>query len=343
MNEAYVVNDENKEKEVPVNRAGLGKRTIAGIVDLFIMIFLLIFSTAFIVTPIAKAIQPNYSKSIEEIQNYYLASGLVKEQNSDGALIPYDDEDAKYLEVSRVYFEGYCGNKLDDKGSPKACPSLLYNENGDNKGFEAIVFENETFKQYIEQIQENEGKLTLVLTEEAKKVGDELYWGNQIYLYAQDCLTNSDVIVPLLKLVNQFTTWVTISSVVFACLITYLLIPMVTKNGKTVGKMMFHLCLTNQMGFKVKRTQIAVRFLAFVIINLFLGRMTIMMLPLVSFAVMIFTKKNMSLHDYCSATIVIDERSSFIFNNKNEFLEAVRKEEESDRIIQERRQLPDNE
>jgi len=119
------------------------------------------------------------------------------------------------------------------------------------------------------------------------------------------------------RLSNYFT-WELVISTAVSLLIFYLLIPMLFKDGKTLGKKVFGLALVNKAGYKVSKLQIFIRFLAFAVIEVFGSVYTLMGTILISYTIMIFGKKNMSLHDFLASTRVIDAKHSVLFKNADE-------------------------
>ena len=107
-------------------------------------------------------------------------------------------------------------------------------------------------------------------------------------------------------------------------LVFFFAIPMIFKNGETLGKLIFHLCLVNKLGYRYNRLQLIPRFLFMMVIIIalylflganiwFLGIVTF--LALVSYGLAIFTKDHKAIHDYIAGTIVVDKVHSEIFEN----------------------------
>ena len=94
--------------------------------------------------------------------------------------------------------------------------------------------------------------------------------------------------------------------------------------------MIFGLSIVNKDGYKAKKWQILVRFLAFSVLNFVLGITFLMIVPLISLVMMFFTKNNTTLHDLCSQTVVIDDKLSTIYNNKEAQMKATQKESENE-------------
>lgn len=112
-----------------------------------------------------------------------------------------------------------------------------------------------------------------------------------------------------------------------ATFIFFLVVPLCFKNGETLGKLMFKLCLANKLGYRISKMQLIPRFLLSMVVvvvlyfvvglNLIsLGILTF--LALGSYSMAIFTKEHKALHDFVSGTLVVDKVHSEIFKNYDE-------------------------
>ena len=110
-------------------------------------------------------------------------------------------------------------------------------------------------------------------------------------------------------------------------MIFFLIVPLFFKNGETLGKLMFKLCLANKLGYKYSKIQLIPRYLLFVAvvvvlyfvvgINLIsLGILTF--IALISYTLTIFTKDHKAIHDYVAGTLVVDKVKSEIYKNYDE-------------------------
>ena len=133
---------------------------------------------------------------------------------------------------------------------------------------------------------------------------------------------------------NAYDTWYdhTYSYPIVSCLgvstlIFFLVIPLFFKDGETLGKRMFKLCLANKLGYRISKIQLIPRFLLFVAIVVVLyfvvgigiislGILTF--IALVSYTLTVFTKGHKAIHDYIAGTIVVDKVKSEIYNNYDE-------------------------
>ena len=113
----------------------------------------------------------------------------------------------------------------------------------------------------------------------------------------------------------------------FAALSFFFVIPMIFKNGETLGKLMFHLGLCNKLGYKYHRIQLIPRFfvtVSIVVILYLLFDFSIISLgiftfyTLASYTLSIFTKNHKAIHDFISGTIVYDKVHSEVFDDATE-------------------------
>lgn len=137
---------------------------------------------------------------------------------------------------------------------------------------------------------------------------------------------------------NAYDVWYdhTYSYPIISCLavstaIFFLIIPLFFKDGETLGKRMFKLCLVNKLGYRYSKIQLIPRFLLFVAvvvvlyfvvgINLIsLGILTF--IALVSYTLTVFTKDHKAIHDYVAGTLVVDKVKSEIYKNYDEAIRA---------------------
>ena len=118
--------------------------------------------------------------------------------------------------------------------------------------------------------------------------------------------------------------------------IFYIVVPLATENGQTLGKKMFGLALANKDGYKIENWQIPMRFIPFALVSLvafvpFFDMLVILLVDLTiflsSFAFAMASPKRMSLHDYIGGTIVVNSNDSMIFKDVHEEEEYIFKED----------------
>lgn len=309
--------DSQKDEVKPsVEKAGLGKRTIAGIIDAFIMLFIAISLFNIAIVPLFNA-----SSNVKQVQNdlnqLMLDSHLYKWNEDTKAFELVDEEN--YIESAKYFVENYCVNT----DNSEACSAIKGKDT-----LAKVVYEyKDSSDKYVFRDFYNEQFEYIGDADKQKEIEKQVYYLVGNYFRVSDAYKTLN---------NQYTLYFNAEayiSLFIASAITYLLVPLLTKNGKTFGKMMFQLSLANAKGYKIKKSQIVVRFLSFFVVNILLGVMTIFILPFISFTIMVFSKKNSTIHDYLSATMVIDDRFSLIYNNEEEHLESLKRQENDEKEI----------
>ncbi|MBQ8387488.1 MAG: RDD family protein [Clostridia bacterium] len=127
-----------------------------------------------------------------------------------------------------------------------------------------------------------------------------------------------------------------------ACLLLEFLVPLLLKNGQTLGKKMFALGVMRVDGVKISNFALFVRSVlgkftieimvpVYVFMMLmfgaigFIGTIVLLLLLGLEIGVMIATKTNSMIHDLISATVVIDLPSQMIFDTPEAMLEYKKK------------------
>lgn len=96
------------------------------------------------------------------------------------------------------------------------------------------------------------------------------------------------------------------------------LIPICSPKGQTIGKWIFKLGLVNKEGYEFKKWKHVIRYLTFLVVDIFLTICTFGGVFLINFTMMQFVKKRRVIHDMTSGSVVIDTSTSIIFKNKKE-------------------------
>lgn len=139
----------------------------------------------------------------------------------------------------------------------------------------------------------------------------------------------------------SFTLLVLTFGIMIAYLIVEFIVPLFLKNGQTLGKKIFGICLMMENGVKVRPVPLLIRTLlgkytvetmiavyCFVMLFLFrfINGITILLLTLTAIILitqiimLIVSKKNLLIHDMMSYTVVVDKESQMIFNNEEELI-----------------------
>lgn len=133
-------------------------------------------------------------------------------------------------------------------------------------------------------------------------------------------------------------------SFLLAFLVTGILIPLVLRDGQTIGKKIFGLCLMQTDHTKLRTVSLVIRVIlgkyaietmvpAYLILMIFfqmigrLGTITMMLLIILQVSLLFFTKANQALHDLLAGTVVVDAKSQMIFESREAMAEFKKQNE----------------
>ena len=89
-------------------------------------------------------------------------------------------------------------------------------------------------------------------------------------------------------------------------LVIYLLIPLLNKDGTTIGKKMLQMrVIDSKTGKNASKFQLLIRFTFFALINVVLGYFTYSISIFISILMMFFNKQRQTIHDVVSSTMIV--------------------------------------
>jgi uncharacterized RDD family membrane protein YckC len=170
------------------------------------------------------------------------------------------------------------------------------------------------------------------LTEDQKTIFQETtkaLYADQEYLYAYG-------------MVNQLILLVVTFSILISQLLLEFAIPLLLKNGQTIGKKVFGVAVMRMDGVKVSPVILLIRAIlgkyavetmipVFVLLSLILGTANIITLALLLLLIvaqvilLIFTQARTPLHDMLAGTVTVELASQLIFDTPEELLECKKK------------------
>ena len=130
--------------------------------------------------------------------------------------------------------------------------------------------------------------------------------------------------------------------ILLAYLLLEFVIPLFLKNGQTLGKKIFGICLMRNDGVRLPTLSLLVRTLlgkytvetmvpVLILVMIFFnflglaGTLTILGLLILQIVVLAVTKTNSAIHDLLAGTVVVDMASQMIFENEEAMLEYKKK------------------
>lgn len=97
-------------------------------------------------------------------------------------------------------------------------------------------------------------------------------------------------------------------SILFSSLVTYIIIPLIFKNGKTLGKFASKLNVVSDNYEYASWYKIIIRSILSIIFNIYLAIFSLGMVPLFSLLIAISSKDNKAIPDFICKTIVVDAK-----------------------------------
>lgn len=185
---------------------------------------------------------------------------------------------------------------------------------------------NEKEKKIKEISSKNESELTL----EEKEFKVE-------YEKAIENFANNEDVLYTYNLLVNLTLLITTISVLVAIIIVEFIVPLILKNGQTVGKKCFGICLVKNNCVRINNIMLFVRavlgkFTIETMIPLYIiiliifggagitGTFVLLLILVIQLVLIIATKNNSLIHDLMAGTVVVDKTSQMMFDSEEELL-----------------------
>lgn len=165
----------------------------------------------------------------------------------------------------------------------------------------------------------------------------------QRYLDAQSALNKDAAAVRAYSMAQQLPLLIVTFSVLFGVLLLEVVVPLMFRNGQTLGKKIFGVALMRVDGIKLSALQLFVRSVLgkfavelmipiFLFINLYflgdislVGIAVLLLLAIGQIVCLIMTRTWSLLHDVMAGTVAVDMASQMIFETKEEQIEYIKK------------------
>ena len=188
--------------------------------------------------------------------------------------------------------------------------------------------------------EELEGALSITITEERFNTLTEEQ--KNIFNEASEALFKNEDYLYAYGMVNQLILLVLTFSILISHLILEFAVPLLFKNGQTLGKKIFGVAVMRMDGVKVSPVILLIRTAlgkyavetmipVFCLISLLLGTASsvtiilLLLLAVAEVALLIFTQANTPLHDMLAGTVTVDFASQMIFDSPEDLLEYKKK------------------
>ena len=321
-----------------IHEGGFGKRMIAMIMDAAVFAFVMIALALWVFTPIANSALHYQDYGVQGLKYEVFSKLYVAEE------IDPDTGDTKVIEITK--FEETTGNltytplynsKSEDVNFYKERLHYYYlsYKTGENLEVpEGKNLEDYRAPDYNKYIKDNNGNDVLpkdYYTEawfasyiEGKTTVDD--YKNLSYNSVKD-LRESNYFTELNGKISGCQLFIILPAFFISFLGFYLLVPLLFRNGETLGKKVMHIGLATKDGFEVKKRQIVFRqllLLAWVCLFSFAVGIGLTSLAILGLGVVIYliataiSKSKRSPIDYAAYTYMIDTAKSVWFKDQEE-------------------------
>lgn len=296
--------------------AGLIRRSLAAITDFCLVLFSFFIVLSYAITPLYNGLF-----AVDDIVDQYDAIQLQSN-------LFYEDE----FGVVRGY--STAADSTDDLAQPTYDYYALFKEGktyleGESPFAFSIAWFNETILLVEEETSLFElvaGDVNALAVAKTSSTPEAL---KTFYIAAYQAAVSDLLEYPsLLTLLYQITNYylqMYVISFAIPILFYYLIAPFILGDGQTIGKRFSRIAVADQKtGLKVKPLQVFLRFLGvsiayflFLFLMVFDATLSLMVV-LVLYSLMAFTKHNRTAHDFIGSTYVVDVRSTAIFRTAEE-------------------------
>ena len=311
------------------NLAKNGARTGAFLIDLAITLAVTLLFVFAMFRPIFKNKVNGYQATIKEES---ISSGLYvkNEESGEAERISGKADYSVFVEALEKFYFEYMPSKYPEKAAN-------YTMEWFNK--DILLVGDETYNCFEYQKTDGEddpSKLATRIEDASDNLVNKLVQGKYVDAIMDD-LNNVPVVAKAGANYMTLSTLQYVASILIAGILSYIVMPLIFKNGQTVGKKVFGLGLANSDGYKLSNSRLLMRFLPFavvdislffmILVNLYLVLLIVLIIFLVSFALAMSSPKRMSLHDITGRTIVVDLKTSTLFETIDQEEEFVLKED----------------
>ena len=264
------------------------KRIWAAVIDLIIFYVLMMVLTSFVIQPIVTSIT-DFNQRFEVYETTLVEKKLVNKTDNGLVLAISDFDLDKVDEYDQILIDLYSDESYITEGN-NGLADYINSKKAATNVF-AYVEATDTFK----LVGDKKAAYSFYVT---------AYNNALSYLYQYDQAYNEAY-----STCAFYQNLIKIIGIVVAGTLVYLVMPLIFKKGKTIGKKLFKLSLSNDpKEYKqIHFGQLLTRFLSIVFIEI-LGSQVFYYIPMIiSLGTMMFTKKGFAIHDFIARTYIVDD------------------------------------
>jgi uncharacterized RDD family membrane protein YckC len=268
-------------KPVP---AHIVKRTLAGVIDAAVLIFLALTVYAFITIPIVN----------QFIQGNELTAALAEKQLASFLFVEDDNRNIQPVTAGQ-YPEALYRYYVESNVSHLSLTKDGYYQQILKRGETDSLFD---FSQAVDLTQP---WLVPAANDQVNAI-EKFY--KDTYYATVDLFEATPAMQAISMPLNQRLLWSLVITFTFAGIGVYILMPLSFPQGATLGQRLWKIFLVHSEDLPLKQTQIVVKGLATL---LFLVFGTFFLLPFISYIIMLNHKKRLSIPDFFAVTQVVEK------------------------------------
>jgi len=294
-------------------KPNLAKRSGAAVLDFIVLLLMTLTLQTFAVYPIFNSMF-GLSALEADIKTVMLESHLYVEDETTTSPIDIDKADLPTA-IYDYYADFKVGLTYKDETTPFEFSNQWYNENILNIGStdpDVTVY----FEYDVDGLGDPDPSKVGVPLASADEGELELFY-LEAYQNAQNDLLNYPTYFEMMQELFNLQIQIFVVALMVVLILLHLIVPLLFKNGQTLGKKLFSIGLATKDGYRIKYWQHLVRFVVFAIETLF-GFYTVFVGYLIPYTFIVFSKNNRAPHDYAASTMIVDLKTSLIFNDKQE-------------------------
>ena len=268
-----------------LNKPTLNNRLIAILIDLLVFAATFYVLAYFILQPILHA-TPTFKQHDETIQTVMVDSGLFSVQNDN--IVATQFKTSKEYEIFfRDFFERY--------NSP--------------------ISIDEAFVEFPDYFTCKDGVCTPI-DDETKMVA---FYEDIFFQVASNLLFSVEEYRVANEYVEMITNIQIFGSMGISAVTFFFVIPLIFKDGKTLGMRVMKIAIVNSgTGYRAKKTQIILRQLILLGVEAGLSIFMLGVPAIISLGMLVFSKNNVTLHDYFAVTMMVNNKEYDVFSSQEE-------------------------
>ena len=286
--------------------ANLLRRTGAAVLDLFLWLMSSLILLSYVFGPLYDA-QYGTTQLSAQFVSYQEASYLYATDEVSNQLVNLDLADVP--EAIYQYYSVFKDGKVYQTNEPAFEFSIMW------YNIEVLnVQETETIFELV-----NTDLNTLAVLKDGVSQTDIDRFYTEAYRLALIDFNTYPPFASLVSLINGYFLEIIGYSALLSFLVFYLLIPLLLKQGVTLGKKASSIIVVTDKGYTMKWWQLPLRSVVLAA-TLITALYTIFGSLLLSYTLMVFTKGYRSANDFLAMTKIVDQKTSKIFDDEQSLL-----------------------